>query len=450
MTSQLEKAENPKVDPVSNNADGLGKDPSNRRRWLIIASLVVVPLLLIGLCFWWAHVSTHEDTDDAYVTGHSHEISARVNDTVSSVFVNDNDHVVAGQLLVKLDPTDFQNRVDQAKAELDGAYNERASAATSVTYANSRAQALETTAGGAVDTARANIAKAQAAVEEAKEEVPESIAKLAEADAQYRRASLDYHRFETLFKQGAVSTSERDSARRDYGVTKGADIAAAQEVARAKARVVQAQEQVRASQADLQQARGQFQQSGAARVQTDVSKKDLDVKVSSVEQSSAKLNDAKVQLSYCQIFAPVSGRVGKKSVESGDRVEPGQPVMAIVSDYLWVVANFKETQLERMRPGQFADLHIDAFPHHPFRGVVDSFSPGSGANFALLPSDNATGNFTKIVQRVPVKILFDPATIRGYERLIVPGMSVAVSVDLKSSDEKGLLVRERKKDIDVK
>jgi membrane fusion protein (multidrug efflux system) len=406
-------------------------------------------LLIIALC-WWAYATTHEGTDDAYVTGHSHEISARINDTVSKVYVNDNDHVTAGQLLVALDPTDFQDRVDVAKASLDGSFNQRESAATSVTYANTNAQALQTTANGAINTAKANIEKAQAALEEAKDEVPESIAKMGETEAQFRRASLDYRRFETLFKQGAVSTSERDSARRDFGVTKSANAAAAQEVARANARVLQAQDQVRVSRADLQQAEGQLQQSSAAAVQTDVSKKDLSVKVSSVKQATASLNDAKVQLSYCQIASPVSGRVGKKAVETGDRVEPGQPLMAIVSDYLWVVANFKETQLERMRPGQYADIRIDAFPHHKFRGVVDSVSPGSGANFALLPSDNATGNFTKIVQRVPVKVLLDPSTTNGFERLIVPGMSVVVSVDLKNSDKTGVLARERKKDVDVR
>jgi membrane fusion protein (multidrug efflux system) len=193
-----------------------------------------------------------------------------------------------------------------------------------------------------------------------------------------------------------------------------------------------------------------MQQSEAAQVQTEVSRKDLKVRVSSVEQSTASLNDALVQLGYCRIAAPVAGRVGKKSVEAGDRVEPAQPLMTIVSDYLWVVANFKETQLERMRPGQAVDIHIDAFPHHGFKGMVDSFSPGSGANFALLPSDNATGNFTKIVQRVPVKILFDPRTTKGFESLIVPGMSAVVTVDLNSKGDPGILAAERKKDTDVK
>jgi membrane fusion protein (multidrug efflux system) len=128
------------------------------------------------------------------------------------------------------------------------------------------------------------------------------------------------------------------------------------------------------------------------------------------------------------IAAPVSGRIGRKSVEVGQRVQPGQPLMAIVEDKPWVVANFKETQLEKMRPRQPVDVEIDTFSHHPFRGKIDSLAPGSGNEFALLPPDNATGNFTKIVQRIPVKIVLDDDSIRGYEGLISPGMSAVVTV----------------------
>jgi membrane fusion protein (multidrug efflux system) len=448
LTAQLDKADTQKVDGTQN--DAISVNHSKQRKWLLIALSAALPILLIAGIFWWSYASTHENSDDAYVTGHSHEISARLNDTVSKVYVQDNEHVVAGQLLVELDPKDFQDRVDESQAALHVANDQRESAATSVKYAKSNASALETSAQGAVTTAKANISKAEASVVEAQAEVPESIAKLGEADARLTKSSLDYRRYETVWKQGAVTTSQKDSAKSDFNVTGSAQLAAQQEVARSKARVVQAKEQVKASRAQLKEAEGQLQLSSAAGVQTEVNKKDVKVKLSSMEQSIAALKDAKVQLSYCQITSPVSGRVGKKAVESGDRVEPGQPLMAVVSDYLWVVANFKETQLERMRPGQYANLRIDAFPNHKFNGVVESFSPGSGANFALLPSDNATGNFTKIVQRVPVKILFDPSTTQGYEKLIVPGMSVVVTVELKRSDTTNILTRERTKDVDVR
>ena len=138
-----------------------------------------------------------------------------------------------------------------------------------------------------------------------------------------------------------------------------------------------------------------------------------------------------LKLSYTNITAPSGGRIGRKSAEVGQRVQPGQPIMAIVSNEYWVVANFKETQLEQIQPGQPVEIKLDAFPHHPFVGRVDNISPASGAQFALLPPDNATGNFTKIVQRIPVKVVFDPQSIKGYESRIAPGMSAEATVEVK-------------------
>ena len=145
-------------------------------------------------------------------------------------------------------------------------------------------------------------------------------------------------------------------------------------------------------------------------------------------QAEASLEDAKLQLSYTVIKAPVSGRIGRKSVEAGQRVQIGQPLMAVVEDRPWVVANFKETQLAKMRAGQRVEVEIDTFPKHKFYGRVDSLAPGSGNEFALLPPDNATGNFTKIVQRIPVKVVLDDDSVRGYENLLSPGMSSVVTV----------------------
>ena len=152
---------------------------------------------------------------------------------------------------------------------------------------------------------------------------------------------------------------------------------------------------------------------------------------SAVAQATAALEDANLQLSYTIIKAPVAGRVGRKSVEAGQRVQIGQPLMAIVEDQPWVVANFKETQLEKMRTGQRVEIEIDTFSKHKFYGHVDSLAPGSGNEFALLPPDSATGNFTKIVQRIPVKIVLDQDSVRGYENLLSPGMSSVVTVATK-------------------
>src|SRR5262249_46832335 len=169
----------------------------------------------------------------------------------------------------------------------------------------------------------------------------------------------------------------------------------------------------------------------AASLDTMVRQAQFTTAQAAILKAAATLEDARLQLSYTMIKAPASGRVGRKSVEVGQRLQVGQPLMAIVEDDLWVVANFKETQLEEMRPKQTVSLEIDAFPNHAFRGRVDSIAPGSGNQFALLPPDNATGNFTKVVQRIPVKISFDPATTKGYETLLTPGMSTVVTVTIR-------------------
>jgi membrane fusion protein (multidrug efflux system) len=187
---------------------------------------------------------------------------------------------------------------------------------------------------------------------------------------------------------------------------------------------------VNTSKAQLTQAQGQLQVAKASAVQTKVSEHQFDTDLATVEHAKAALEEARLNLSYTTIVAPITGRVGKKTVEEGQRIEPGQPLMTIVSDNPWVVANYKETQLAHMRAGQKVDIKIDSFPDHKFEGYVLSFSPASGQSFAVLPSDNATGNFTKIVQRLPVKILFTADSIRGYEDRLAPGLSVISTVDV--------------------
>jgi membrane fusion protein (multidrug efflux system) len=190
------------------------------------------------------------------------------------------------------------------------------------------------------------------------------------------------------------------------------------------------QVQVDAARADYDTAKANLARAQALLVTGAVAKQDFDTYTSASEVAVAKLKDAEDQLSYCTIRAPADGRIGSKTVETGNRINAGSALMAVVED-TWVVANFKETQLGDMRPGQLAEITIDAIPGKTFRGVVDSWSPGSGSTFALLPPDNATGNFTKIVQRVPVKIRFDSASIQGYENRIVPGLSCEPSVLLR-------------------
>jgi membrane fusion protein (multidrug efflux system) len=243
--------------------------------------------------------------------------------------------------------------------------------------------------------AEAQVAQAGAQLRQADAQLSQARAQVTRERARATKASQDLERASSLYQNGngAISKQEFDSAKAE------ADAAAA---------TVQSVE-------SAVEAAGALQ--GAARAQEQV--------------ALANLRDAELQLSYIEIVAPVPGRIGKKNLEVGNRVQPGQALLAMVQPDVWVTANFKETQLAHMKPGQPVKLEVDAFPGRIFPGRVDSLAPASGAQFALLPPDNATGNFTRIVQRIPVKIVFDPASLGEFKGRIMPGMSAVVTVNIR-------------------
>ena len=343
------------------------KKPPNKRVLIVVG---VIALLAIGAGGrMWYRSSHFVETENAYVTGRMHQVSSRVAGVVTKVLVEDNQMVKAGDVLALLDPADQAVRVEQIQAQI---------ASMEQQVKQSDAQLLQV-------RAQASAAGAQ----------------VRQAEAQLLRARQDAERFGQLYNDTmkAVSKSEVDasSAARAGAV---ADVAARRDNAAA------AQAQI-----------------GAAEAGRDVLKAEIKV-------LQAQLKDARQQLAYNSIVAPVAGRIGRRSVEVGARVQPGQAMLAVVEDNVWVVANFKETQLGGLAPGQAVSLEVDALPDHHLVGRVDSFSPASGNQFALLPADNATGNFTKIVQRVPVKITLDPKDVKKYAGRLVPGMSVVAEVEL--------------------
>lgn len=402
---------------------------------ILLTSLVLGLLSVGGVAGYHAfeNFMSHQETDDAYTTGHQHQVSSRVNDTVESVLVDDNEHVKKGQVLAVLDPNDYEVKVAQAKAALELAQHQAEAAKTSITLASTTATGKSTEAEAGVVDAQAELKRNEAMLLEAQAAVPKAEAELRATQAEETRAKADGKRYVVLANQGAVSYQQRDNAIRDFEVAKSSREAAEEALRQTNFKLDQAQQAVKAARARISQSRGLVEQAQATHVQTAVNEKQYSVAQSSIHQAEAALRDAQLQLSYTKIVSPVDGRIGKKTVEAGQRVQPGQQLMTIVADDIWVVANFKETQLERMRPHQKVEIKVDSFPNHEFSGTVDSVSPGSGASFALLPPDNATGNFTKIVQRVPVKIRFDRTSTQGYENLLVPGMSVVVSVDVKDA-----------------
>ncbi|MEH2298536.1 MAG: HlyD family secretion protein [Nostoc sp.] len=427
---------------------------------LILAGLGVGAIAAGTFGFhYWQYASTHQETDNATVAGNIHQVSTRIPGTVSQVLVNDNQLVQPGQLLVKLDPRDYESKVQQAAAALENARGQAQAAQANIaltsqttTGKTSQAQgdvsgavAAISTAQAAVQEAQAGIPAAQAEVRLAQAGIPAAQAQVAQANANLEKAQADYNRYNQLYKTGAIARQQLDTAKATYDVAKAQKNAAIQGVeqaqaklasakvgvAKAQSQLAQAQENVTNAQAKLAASKGGLQQATAGGQDTTVKRSQYDAAKAAIAQSEASLKDAQLQLSYANVTAPSAGRVGKKNVEIGNRVQSGTPLMAIVDNNYWVVANFKETQLEKMRPGEPVEIKLDSFPHHTFIGRVDSVSPASGAQFALLPPDNATGNFTKVVQRIPVKVVFDQKSIQGYESRITPGMSAEVAVEVK-------------------
>ena len=360
---------------------------------------------------YWEYASTHESTDNAYITGHVHQISSRIPGTVTEVEVNDNQQVEKGELLVKLDKSDLQVGVEKAQAALLTAQSQAKAAQANIGLASDTAEAKSAQAQGDISDATANVSTAKAAVSEAKAGIASAQAQQAQAEANLNKAQADYNRYSTLYQQGAVPRQQLDNAQADYKVAQAEKDAAKQKVEQAQAQLEQAQQRVNSANAKLAATKSELQQASASGQQTEVNRAQFAAANAEVAQAKAALDDARQQLSYTNITAPAGGKIGSKSVEVGQRVQPGTPLMAVVGNDYWVTANFKETQLGEIQPGEKVEVKIDAFGDRTFTGTVNSISPASGAEFALLPPDNATGNFTKVVQRIPVKIVLDPQKV---------------------------------------
>lgn len=379
---------------------------------------------------WLHYASTHETTDDAYLTGHIHSVSSRIAGTVTEVAVNDNQQIKPGQLLVKLDPSDLQVDVSKTEAALLTAQSQAKAANANITLASETAQAKSTEAQGNISDATANISTAQAAVSEAKAGIASAQAQVAQANASLNQAQQDYNRYLSLYQQGAVPRQQLDNAQAAYKVAQAEKNAAEQTVEQARSKLAQAEQGVVSANAKLVATKSELQQVSASQQQTEANRAQYAAAQAQIAQVQSALDNARLQLSYTNIIAPTSGKIGSKTVEIGQRVQPGTPLMAVVGNDYWVTANFKETQLGKIQPGEKVEVKIDAFGDRVFEGKIDSISPASGSEFALLPPDNATGNFTKVVQRVPVKIVLEPESIKGYESRIIPGMSAVISVEV--------------------
>lgn len=432
-----EKPKAPAKDPIPASELGLnsGKWPEPRQKkpnaFKLAAVLLIGGLSIWGGYTWWQHASSVVETDDAYITGHIHQLSAKVAGTVVAVNVDDNQHVKAGETLIKIDPTDLQISAESARAAALKAQMQAAEAESGLVADTHTADAEQLAARSSMASAQAQVDKARAALAAQIAGVEVARSQIEQRQAELDRAASDYTRYQSLVADRAVTVQSFEKARQDKEVAQ-ANLQSAQEsFKQAQLQVQEARQAVLDAQAGQIRAQSTIQQAAAAFAQADKSKQTIAVQKAAALEAKAQEDNALTQLSYTNVAAPVTGKIGHRTVEVGQQIERGQALMSIVSDDKWIVANYKETQLDGIRPGQAVDIKIDSFPNKVFHGTVDSFSPASGAQFTLLPPDNATGNFTKVVQRIAVKIVFKPDSIKGYEDLLSPGMSVIPEIHIR-------------------
>jgi membrane fusion protein (multidrug efflux system) len=387
--------------------------PTSRRGPILLG--IAVFIAAVGAAYAW-HERRFESTDDAQIDGTISNVSSKVVGTVIAVYVAENQFVKQGEVLVEIDPTDLRIAVDQSRAQV-------AQARAQLEAEDPNVPITLASNVSAVSTAQSDLAAAQAALSAARTEVEQLTAQIAQAQANDRTAQLEKQRSEKLVARGVVSQSDFDQ-RQNTAVASSANLdALTQGLAGAKDRVRQQQAAIVALQSRVVEI-----QSNAPR-QVATRRASLIGRQATLELAEAQLAQAEKNLSYGKVVAPVTGVVARKSVAVGDYVAPGQPIVAISqTEALWITANFRETQLEHLAPGQAASVHVDALGVD-LRGSVESLGGATGSRLSVLPPENASGNYVKVVQRIPVRIKIDPGQF-GLDRLRV-GMSVEPEVTLR-------------------
>jgi membrane fusion protein, multidrug efflux system len=382
-----------------------------KRIYFIVAIAVVALLILYGI--YALITSGKETTDDAQVAADVVPVAARIAGQIVTVYIHENQEVHRGDPIADLDPTDSQVKVAQAQADLQSAIAQAADADARVAVTEANARGGYVAAQGAVQASREMADTSAAAVAQAR-------AAVTRAEANANKARLDFNRAEELGAKGDISRAQVDAAR-------AANETAQAELAQARAALTAAENQRQAAQANIKQAQGRFEQSAPVAAQVTAAKAQTELAHARVQTAQAALQAAQISLSYTKILAPADGIASRLAVHPGSYVTIGQPIVQIVPRRTYVIANFKETQLKSMRPGQRAVIKVDALGGRKFEGRVESLSGGTGATFSLLPPDNASGNFVKVVQRVPVRVSWN-----GPPADVVPaGSSAEVTVYTK-------------------
>src|SRR5690349_10792991 len=398
--------------------------PNAKLRRLLIIGAVVLAAALLGLYLYYHN---RESTDDAQVDGHITPVAAKVYGRVAEVLVNDNQHVTAGQVLVKLDPRDYQAALDQAKAQLALAESEAKAAGVDVPRTQENVASGNSSADAQLLAAQAELLRAQASYEQAKTaDLAYAQANVERSKANAELAQADLARYKPLLDKGEISKQQYDAAKANADATASALKADQEKLAQAQRAVDIAKAQLLAAGARVEQAKAGVSAAHADVRQISMRASDAQGKIAKVQQARAVLQAAELNLDYTEIIAPVDGVATHKQVEPGQIVQQGQGLLVVVPlQNVWVTANFKETQLRKMKAGQKAYVHVDTYGK-TFTGHLDSIAGATGAVLSLLPPENATGNYVKVVQRIPVKIVLDP--IPSDQAVLRPGMNVDATI----------------------
>jgi len=397
-------------------------NPKTKR--LLFGGGLVVLAVAVGLFLYYRN---RESTDDAQVDGHITQISSKIYGRVAEVLVNDNQQVKAGQILVKLDPRDYQAALDQAKAQLALAESDARAAGVDVPRTQLSVQSGTSSADAQLAGAQADLMRAETSYDQSKtSDLAWAQANVEKSKANAALAQADLERYTPLLQKGEISKQQFDAAKANADATASALKADQEKLAQAGRSIDISKAQLDAAKAKVQQAQAGIVAAKADTKQVIIRQADAQGKIAKVEQARAAVEAAQLNLEYAAVVAPVDGVATHKQVEVGQIVQQGQGLMVVVPLHdVWVTANFKESQLRSMKPGQKAEVKVDTYGK-TFSGHVDSIAGATGAVLSLLPPENATGNYVKVVQRVPVKIVLDP--ISQEKAVLRPGMNVVATV----------------------
>jgi membrane fusion protein (multidrug efflux system) len=410
-----------------NNRDGEAKsDTENRfgKKKIVGLGLLVVILAAAGAAYWWFFEYNRVSTEDAYAKADSAQISSRVPGTILRVLVDNDNFVRPGQTLLELDPAVYKTAVQKAQAQLARSEADVKALEASVTQTD-----LQTTA--QVASAEAALKAAHDRRQATKHQLSELASQRESALAEFKLTQKDFQRYEKLYKTGAVAAERWDEARTKFKQTKAALDAVDARIASENASLAGTEQEIREAEANLKSARADLYKNDIQRYRLASLKAQRDI-------YQAELDAADLNLAYCTIAAPIAGYIAQKSIQVGDRIQPGLALMAVVPlQEIYVEANFKETDLTHVRLGQPAVIRADIYPDYTYHGKVIGIRAGTGAAFSLLPPENATGNWIKVVQRVPVKISLDVPPTPSYPLRV--GLSLEVTIN--TSDRSGERLR---------